>query len=252
MRGARRLGHLAGGEIASGLPHGERHRRFEQRHADELPAPVAVARAQRGEHGDRRVQRGGEIGDRHADLDRRGVRLARDAHQPRHRLRDDVEPGELRVRSVVAEAGRREVDQPRRLRQQRGVTEAERVHRPGPQVFDHDVGARSEPAEQRFAVLGLQIEGDAALVAVEPHEVRALVAEERSRRAREVAAARVLHLEDLSAQIGELHPAERDGHEVADLDDADAVERRKTERMRSRALSPCGPLLLVGQGGSAR
>ena len=44
-----------------------------------------------------REEPGAEIGERHADLDRRPARLAGDRHQSRHALRDEIESA-LRAR----------------------------------------------------------------------------------------------------------------------------------------------------------
>jgi len=103
-------------------------------------------------------------------------------------LRDDIESCQLRIGPVGAEAGRREVDQPRRIRRERLVADAQIAHRPRAQVLDHDVGRRGEPPKEHRAVGRLEVERDAALVAVEAQKIRALAFDKGAGRAGEVAA----------------------------------------------------------------
>ena len=76
-----------------------------------LPTPVAVGLAEGGEHPDGRVDARGDVGDRHADLHRVAVGLARDRHDPALALDREVEAGPARIRSVVRVAGDRAVDE---------------------------------------------------------------------------------------------------------------------------------------------
>ena len=66
-----------------GLPDRERERALEQRRVDRLPAARALAGGERGEDADGAEQRGGEVADRDAALDRVAVGLAGHAHHAR-------------------------------------------------------------------------------------------------------------------------------------------------------------------------
>src|SRR5205807_106608 len=83
-----------------------------------------------------------------------------------------------------------------------------------------------EEREQLSSGLALEIDRDRALVAVEPSEVRALAVRDGLEHSGEISAARALHLDHIGPEIGELHPAERPGHVVPDLDDAYPADER--------------------------
>ncbi len=72
----------------------------------------------------------------------------------------------------------------------------------------------------------LEVEREAALVAIDAQKIRALTVDERAALTRHVATVGILDLHDVRAQIGELHPAERTRHVVADLEHPNAGQRR--------------------------
>ena len=118
-------------------------------------------------------------------------------------------PGRSRVGAVLAEAGDAAVDDALVDLLQRLVVDAEPVLHVGPEVLDHDVGLLDQPQERGAARRVLQVERDAALVAVQVLEVGAL-----ARAARSLAAALVrrhLDLDDVGAPVGELAHAGRAG-----------------------------------------
>ena len=114
-------------------------------------------------------------------------------------------------------------------RAQRLVAEAEALHHARPVALDEHVGILQQPREDLRAGLALEVGGDAALVALELQEQRALLGpaarrlHERPDRAQEVTRGR-LQLHDLRAEVAELHRAERAGDPLRDIDDAQAVE----------------------------
>jgi len=151
--------------------------------------------------------------------------LAGHAHEPALPLHDDVERWPIRVRAVETPPRDRDVHEVRVGLHERRGREPEIGHRPGPQVLHDDVRGLRQLSEDLLTLLALQIDRDAALVAIEAGEVAALAVDERLEEPGEVAAARMLDLDDFRAEIGELHPAERTRHVVPDLDDARASER---------------------------
>ena len=110
-----RFGHHAAHQIIHRLIGECRRLTIEQRHVDRLAFAGARLMDQRGQNGDRGVEAGDEIGNRHAHFHRLGARraigLAGDAHQPAHALNEIVVAGFVLVRPVMAEAGERAIDQ---------------------------------------------------------------------------------------------------------------------------------------------
>ena len=99
MRGAERPGRLAGHPVLRGLPHGERHRRLEQRRVDELPEARALAVLERAENPVGREEPGAEVGQRHAGL-RGRVLVPRHADDSAHALGDQVVAAARRIGPV--------------------------------------------------------------------------------------------------------------------------------------------------------
>jgi len=75
-----------------------------------LALASALAMEQRRRDGTVGVQAGRDVGDGDADLDRRAILVARDAHQPAHGRHHDVVTGAIAVRARLSEARDRGVD----------------------------------------------------------------------------------------------------------------------------------------------
>ena len=85
----------------------EVERRVHQRHLDVAAAARAGALEQRGLDAVGRDQPADQVDDGGADLQRRAVGLARDVHQPAHRLQQEVVAGQRAARLAGAERGHR-------------------------------------------------------------------------------------------------------------------------------------------------
>jgi hypothetical protein len=115
--------------------------------------------------------------------------------------------GAVAQRAVLPVAGDRAVDEPGVDLPQRLVAGAEPVHHARAEGLEQHVGVADEPQEHVAPLLGLQVDADRALVAVEREEQRrgggavgALV--ERRRPADVVAHPGVLDLDDVGAEVG--------------------------------------------------
>ena len=91
--------------------------------------------------------------------------------------------------------------------------------------------------QHRPALFGLQIEGDALLVAVDAEEIGAPAADERLPRPGVVAVARVFDLDDLGAHVAEEHGAERTGEDAGEIEDAQPGERQRAGGIGRHELS---------------
>src|SRR6185436_15982352 len=149
---------------------------------------------------------------RDADARRRAIGGAGDVHEPGFRLQDRGVSGKLTTRTGLAIAGHGRENQPGTYRRQRSEAEPQAIERPRPEVFYEHVGFPREPSKDIGTVRRLQVQREAALVAVHSEEIAALTAgHERCKAARVVARTRFLDLDDVGAHVAEQHGAERPG-----------------------------------------
>ena len=210
-----------------------RERRLEQRDVAVAADAVAAGAPDAGEHRDRRDVAAGEVDERERRSWSGGpsgspVRLIQPA-----RPCIDVVVGALgRARAGHAEAGERAADDARVDVAQVARSAAAACAGWSPRRFEKTASApRDEVLEHRAAVAARQVERDAALVAVERlEEERVLALLERRDVAADVAAdARVLDLDDLGAEIGQLQRRPTDPRRTA--------RRRRPGRRRAAATS---------------
>jgi hypothetical protein len=109
----------------------------------------------------------GGVGDRDAGAVGTAPGFARDRAQPAHALHDLVEARASRVRAGLAEARDAGQDDPRIDRAQRLVAQAQALLDRGAEVLDHHVAALDELAQHAHAFGGLEVDAQAALVAVQ-------------------------------------------------------------------------------------
>ena len=204
--------------------------RVEQRDLDVAAGAGALALDQRGLDPGHREQPAHEVDDRRADLDRRAARLAGDAHEPAHRLQQQVVARQPGRALGGAERGDRARDEPRVARRpQRVAVEAPGGEQPGPERLDQHVGARPQLARQLAVALVAEVERDRALVAVEPQVVgRLAVAPRRPPVARVVARLRPLDLDHVGAEVAQRHRGERPREHAREVGDEEAFERAGT------------------------
>lgn len=165
--------------------------------------------------------------------------------QPRIRRDNHVVPriGGIGPRLAVAGDGRD--DDARVPRMHLVVPEPELGELARHVVLDDDVGLADEALDDRAPGGRLEVEREAALAAVRREEVRRLgrkpVAafrrrsrEGRAPRARVVAAARMLDLDDVRAEVREEHRRVRAGQHAAQVEHAHAGQRRRDARRSGR------------------
>src|SRR5207245_1430764 len=134
------------------------------------------------------------------------------------RLQDQVHAGLLGERAARAEGGDRAVDEARVERSERLVAEAVALHDAGAEVLDQHVRRCHQPADQRGARLLADVDREPALVAVQALEVEAADLGREAAGAvgvaDAVAAPRLLHLDDVGAQVAEPRRAPRADPEI--------------------------------------
>src|SRR5919112_1558038 len=182
--------------------------------------PLVQGRADRAEQ----VDRVAGVADLGAGDDRRAVLEAGRRHGAAGGLRDVLVRLGL-LQRARAEALERRVDQARVELVQVLPGEPEAVHDARAEVLDQDVGAGHELAEDLLALVGLHVEGEAPLVAVEHREVqRVHVRQIAELAAGDVPPAGLLDLDDVGSHPREELRADRAGLHVRHVEDADALE----------------------------
>jgi hypothetical protein len=118
---------------------------------------------------------------------------------------------------------------------QRLVGEIELFHRAAPEILDEDVCVPHEAQQDLVTLSPLEVERDAALVAVEDQIRRRNAVDARlAVPARVVAAGELLDLDHVRAEIGEQRATGRTGHDLRQLEHAHSDERTGV-RNRGRA-----------------
>jgi len=138
--------------------------------------------------------------------------LARDAgdgHEPAHALHHLVEPRPVLVRAFLAEAGDAAVDEARIHLLHRLVVDTEAVLHFRAVVLDDDVGFLRHALEYRQPLGGLEIQREAPAVPLQVLEIEAVAPLPRAAAA--VLFVRVLDLDDVGAEVGELACTGRSG-----------------------------------------
>ena len=148
-----------------------------------------------------------------------------DTHQSADRLNQQVVSGQRRA-PVTTESGDRAVHEIWSFRTQLVVSQTEALHRPGPEVLDHDVGLQRDLARTGQIVRIAQVERHRLLVAVDGREIGcgAVSGEWRPPRSRVVARPRTFDLDDVSAEICEQHRRVWPGKHAGEVGDNETVE----------------------------
>ena len=194
------LGHLAVHREARGLEVELVEHRLEQRGVDPLALAGVLALQQREQDALAEEHAGRGVGDRDAHAHRPAPGLTGHRHQAAQALHDLIDAGSIGVGAVLAEAGDAGQDDARVDATQPFVAEAEALLDGGAEVLHHHVAARHQPVEHGAAARALQVDAEAALVAVQVLLVGTVTAAERAALA---AFRRLLDADDVGAPVGQ-------------------------------------------------
>ena len=230
---------------------------FLGRHLDVLAPPGRESGEQRAERADGGGEGRLEAGLVTEGLEGRQIRLTGRAVERRHAARaprDHVGPAVAGVRPREPEGRDGGHHEPRVQRGEPGVVEAVRGHVLRVDVVHEEVGTGDQAVEDRAPARAGEVERDPALVGVQVEEEAALLRVRRAARkrpplARAVAGDERLDLHHVGAEVGEQLGCIRGAHQLADLEDAEAVERARHRQSPSAsrtsssivAGSSCGP-----------
>src|ERR1700744_6796355 len=143
------------------------------------------------------------------------------AHQAGHALGQDVVAGQG-CALARAEAADRGVDDRGIVGGDAVVVQAEAPQAAGLEVLDEDVGPGGQLVSHRVVLFVAQVQGDRPLIAVDPQVVRADVIAAGRHPLPGVVAGRALHLDDVSAQVGQHHRGVRAGQPPGEGGDQEA------------------------------
>ena len=143
-----------------------------------------------------------------------------------HALSDLINPRALGVGSALAKPGNAAIDDARVDLFYRFVINPEPVFHLRTEILDDHIGLLGQLEKDRLALLGLQVEGQAALVAVQILKVKALAS-----RAGDIAPrfARRLDLDHIGAPIGELAHRCRPGASMTEVENSEAGQRQGSD-----------------------
>ena len=214
---------LAGGRVLGEPLADPEDDRLEEARGDLLPAAGLRPLMERGQHRDHAVGGRAHVHDRGARAQGLAARPGHEGQPGRH-LRELVEEGP-RLRRAGEEALERQVDDARMHPRQDVVAQPEALDGAVREVVDHHVRARDQPQEEGPAFRdALQVDRDRALVAVQEVEVGRGA---RRHAPRLVAVAGPLHLDHVGAQVGQEQPRRGPRDDVAELEDAHTLERKR-------------------------
>ena len=196
--------------------------RFQQRGVDPLPLAGSLALVERDHDPLRHLQARCQVRDRRADAHRPLSRLARHGHQAAHALRDLIDAGTRDIRPVLAEARDRAIDDARVHGLHGLIIDAEAMLHVRPVVLDHDVGGLDELEEDRPTLVRLQIQRDAALVALDVLEIGPVAGAAGGLRG--VRVLRCLDLDHVRAPVAKLADRGRAGAHARQVEHDQIVE----------------------------
>jgi hypothetical protein len=148
-----------------------------------------------------------------------------------HRFGQRPERAPAGVRAGLAKAGDPQHDQTRVERVEPLRAQPPPLQHTGPEVLDEHLGIACKGTEDLLALGGTEVERHASVVAgddLPPQAVTILVRSVRSRRI----TPRVLHLDDVGAEIAEQHGGDRRGIHRADIEDTDTPKRTRHSVLR--------------------
>ncbi len=209
-----------------------REARVGDRRVDDLAGRAARVAGVQGEQDALEGGLGGErVAEAQAGARRRLARVAVDAAQARDRLARRREAGAVAVAAGLPVAGHPREDRARVARVDVVGAEAPLLHRPGPEVLEHDVGALAEAHRDALALGLAQVQRHRALVAGEDRPPqRVVVVAQAAPVAHRVAARRRLDLHDVRAEVAQQRADVRARQQLPELDHAQPLQRAVGER----------------------
>jgi hypothetical protein len=196
-----------------------------------LTAPFAMPKSR--QNANRRVQPGQYVEGRHARSVSRSVWLARQAHQARHRLDDQIIAGQ-RSAAGTSEAADRAVDDTRVALANGRIVQPEAAQPTGFEVLDQHVTACGELLRVGEVVAIGQVERDRPLVAIDAQVVGGNAIVLRWKPGARVVARWALDFDHRRAEVAEQHGGIRTCQDAGEIGDKQPIQRPRLRVSVSR------------------
>ena len=219
---ARLVRDLAFGQPARRLEIKHEDLRLQERSVEPLPLAGFFPLNECHQHAERAEYAGSQVGDRDADAHRSAARLTGNRHESAHPLGDLIEAGAVDIGSILSEAGNAGQDDLRVDLGELGIVDTEPLLDVGTEVLDDHIGPLDQFAEDGQAFRILQVQGQAALVALQVLKVRRVAGRPES--AVGLHAFGRLDLDDVGAPIAQLPRRRWPGTHTGDVQDLDMGE----------------------------
>jgi len=214
--------HMSRFKVARRVFANKRNRGAQQRGLHVLAFAGHHSIEQRAQHAVAGVHAGEMIGKRYAHSP--GLsRVRKQAQQPAPRLSDGIVPRHVAVRPLGAESGYGAVNDFGIEAFNLVVTQAALFHHAGSEILDQHVGSGSELERDLAPLTGPQIQGDAALVAVQAAKGRSVIPFAPA--AERISSLRLFDLNDIGPHVRQKLRSERAGHVAGCFDDFDSCKR---------------------------
>ena len=192
---------------------------------DELAFAGFIAVVEGGYDGAVGQHPGEEVNQGEADALGRAIGFAGEVHEAAVSLDDEVVAGLVGHGAGAPVAGDGAIDDVRVDFLDVVVAEAHAGQGAGAEALDHHVGVSGEFFDDVQALFGLEIDGEAALVAVEGEELRAFAVPDGGPLAGFVAVVGFFDFDDVGAHVGEVLSAKGAGQGAGKVNDLDVVQR---------------------------
>ena len=218
------MGFHAGADVAGSVVAHGGDLAVQQGGVNQLPLAGFIAVVEGGYDGTEGQHTGEQVNEGKAHPLGGAVGFAGEVHQAAIRLDDEVVAGLAGHRPGASVAGDGAVDDVGVESPDVIVAQPEARQGAGAEAFNHHIGVGSQLFDYGEAVVGFEVDGEAALVAVEGKELGAFAVPDRGPFAGFVAVAGLLNFDDIGAHIGQVLGAEGAGEGAGEVDDLDVVQ----------------------------
>ena len=213
--------------------------RIEHRDVDKLPFAGLFPLIERQQNTDRGIHAGSDIGDGDAGA-RRFVGIAGGGDNAALALNQEIVSLDVAIRTVLAVAGERAINQPRIQLAELFITEPKPAGDTRRIILEENIRALRQLLQNLPPLFFLDVDGQAALVAIEPNVTGRKPLHHRIPGANHVADAGPLDFDHFRAHVSEQAGRKRARQHLLESQDLDSIQRARGFRIACHThLFPC-------------